>query len=124
LAGYVGRRVAVGIRSEDLSQPGPRNEIPPDRILRSTALLTEALGSEIVVHFEVPAPAVVTEDTKELQADSGAHDAIGTIETSGTKFVASFSPRSTVRKGEPIEVGVDTSRLYFFDLETGAAIRS
>jgi hypothetical protein len=24
---------------------------------------------------------------------------------------------------EPIEIGVDVSRLYFFDLETGVAIR-
>jgi multiple sugar transport system ATP-binding protein len=122
---YVGRSVAVGIRSEDLTQPGHhRDDAPPDRRLHSTALLTEALGSEIVVHFEVPAPPVETDDTRELRADAGAGDAIGALEIQGTKFVASFSPRSTVRPGDAIEVAVDTSRLYLFDLETGAAIRS
>jgi multiple sugar transport system ATP-binding protein len=124
VSNYVGRTVAVGIRSEDLSQPSPRNDVPADRRLRSTALLTEALGSEIVVHFEVPAPPVETEDTRELQADAGSSDAIGTLEIRGTKFVASFSPRSVVRPGDAIEVGVDTARLYLFDLETGSAIRS
>jgi multiple sugar transport system ATP-binding protein len=124
LRNYVGRTVAVGVRSEDLSQAGPLNDVPSGRRLRTKALLTEALGSEIVVHFEVPAPAVQTEDIKELEQDAGVHDAIGSMELAGTKFVASFSPRSAVRPGDDIEVGVDTTRLYFFDLETGLAIRT
>jgi multiple sugar transport system ATP-binding protein len=121
---YVGQAVAVGIRSEDLTEAGPLGDAPPDRRLHSTALLTEALGSQIVVHFELAAPPVETDDTRELRADAGSADAIGALSTEGTKFVASFSPRSTVRHGQPIEVGVDTRRLYLFDLETGAAIRS
>jgi multiple sugar transport system ATP-binding protein len=124
LRDYVGRRVAVGVRSEDLSQPGPRNEVPQDRRLRSVALLTEALGSEIVVHFDVAAPPVRTEHAKELEEDSGMADiTTGVIETSGSKFVASFSPRSRVRPGDAIEVGVDTTRLYVFDLDSGLSIR-
>jgi multiple sugar transport system ATP-binding protein len=120
---YVGNTVAAGIRSEDLSQPGPRNEVAEDRRLHSTAMLTEALGSEIVVHFAVPAPPVRTEDAKELEEDTGMADLSQSVEVAGSKFVASFSPRSRVRPGEAIEVGVDTSRLYFFDLESGLAIR-
>jgi multiple sugar transport system ATP-binding protein len=124
LRAYVGRTVAVGVRSEDLSEPGPRNEVPPDQCLRSRALLTEALGSEIVVHFEVPAPPVQTEDTRELEEDIGLGDIAQSLELAGTKFVASFSPRSKVKLGDTIEVGVDTTRLYFFDLDTGLAIRT
>jgi multiple sugar transport system ATP-binding protein len=122
LRSYAGRTVAVGIRSEDLSEPGPRNDVPTDRRVRSTALLTEALGSEIVVHFEVPASAVQTEDTKELEDDAGMGELSHSLDLAGTKFVASFSPRSTVKPGDAIEVGVDTSRLYYFDLATGASI--
>jgi multiple sugar transport system ATP-binding protein len=121
---YVGKTVAAGIRSEDLFAPGPRHDAPEDQRLRSSALLTEALGSEIVVHFVVPAPPVRTEDAKELEEDSGMADVGQAIEISGSKFVASFSPRSHVRPGDAIEVGVDTTRLYFFDLDTGLAIRS
>ena len=57
-AAYIGRDVALGVRSEDLSEPGPRNDVPEDQRLRSTAKLTEALGSEIVVHFVLDAPPV------------------------------------------------------------------
>jgi multiple sugar transport system ATP-binding protein len=120
---YVGKRVAVGIRSEDLSEPSPRNDVPEDQRLRSKALLTEALGSEIVVHFSINAPPVQTEEARELAEDAHTGDAIAAVEGPGTKFVASFSPRSRVKPGDPIEVGVDTSRMYFFDLDSGLAIR-
>jgi multiple sugar transport system ATP-binding protein len=123
LRDYVGRAVAVGIRPEDMEQPGPRFEVPEDRRLRSTAMLTEALGSEVVVHFEVPAPPVRTDDARELQEDSGLADIKLLQDGARSKFVASFSPRSRVRPGEAIEVGVDTARLHFFDLDTGLAIR-
>ena len=123
LRGYIGKMVAAGIRSEDLFAPGPRHDAPEDQRLRSTAMLTEALGSEIVVHFVVPAPPVRTEDAKELEEDTGMADISQSVEIAGSKFVASFSPRSHVRPGDQIEVGVDTTRLYFFDLDTGLAIR-
>jgi multiple sugar transport system ATP-binding protein len=125
LRGYVGQAVAIGIRSEDMSEPGPRNDVPEDQRLRSSAQLTEALGSEIVVHFLIDAPTVQTEEAKELAADAHVDDKISRPDSApGTKFVASFSPRSRVRLGDPIEVGVDTSRLYFFDLGSGLAIRA
>ena len=44
-------------------------------------------------------------------------------EITGTRFVASFAPRSRVRAGDQIEVVVDTERMHFFGPETGAAIR-
>ena len=53
------------------ASPDPRNDVPEDQRLRSTAKLTEALGSEIVVHFVLDAPPVETEDTKELKARLG-----------------------------------------------------
>ena len=72
----------------------------------------------------MPAPPVQTEHAKELEEDAGMADLTGgAIEIAGSKFVASFSPRSRVRPGEAIEVGVDTTRLYVFDLDTGLSIR-
>ena len=124
IRGYVGKTVAIGIRSEDLSEPTPRNDVPEDQRIRSKAMLTEALGSEIVVHFAIEAASVQTEEAKELAEDAHSEDKIAGVEGPGTKFVASFSPRSRVKPGDPIEVGVDTSRMYFFDLESGLAIRA
>ena len=33
LRAYIGRDVALGVRSEDLSEPGPRNDVPEDQRL-------------------------------------------------------------------------------------------
>jgi multiple sugar transport system ATP-binding protein len=74
-----------------------------------------------VVHFEVDAPKVVTEDTKLLEKDAHTEDV--PTHAQGTKFVAAFAPRSRVRIGDEVEVVVDTERMHFFDPDTGAAIR-
>jgi multiple sugar transport system ATP-binding protein len=121
LAKYVGRDVAVGIRSEDMEDAGLVRDAPEESRLRATVNLTEALGSEIVVHFEVKAPKVVTEDTKELERDAHTEDV--PIAHHGTSFVASFAPRSRVRAGDDVEIVVDRERMHFFDPETGLAIR-
>jgi multiple sugar transport system ATP-binding protein len=81
----------------------------------------EALGAQIVVHFEVDAPKVVTADTKLLEKD--AHTDEVPHHEIGTRFVAAFAPRSRVRVGDTVEVVVDTERMHFFDPETGNAIR-
>ena len=37
-------------------------------------------------------------------------------------MIGRFSPRSAVRVGQEVTMTLDTSRLHFFDLETGRAI--
>jgi multiple sugar transport system ATP-binding protein len=122
LAAYVARDVAVGIRSEDMEDGRLVRDAPPDTRLRATVSLVEALGAQIVVHFEVDAPKVVTEDTKLLDKDAHTEDVPAHM-LEGTKFVAAFAPRSRVRVGDQVEVVVDTERMHFFDPETGNAIR-
>ncbi len=122
LANWVGRDIAVGVRSEDMDDANlVRGGAPEDSTLDATVGLTEALGSEIMVHFDLDVPKVVTEDTKLLEQDSGAADT--GLATDATRFVASFAPRSRVRFGEKIRVAVDTERLHFFDPATGIAVR-
>jgi multiple sugar transport system ATP-binding protein len=120
LVSYAGRDVAVGIRSEDMEDARLVRDGNRTARLRATVNLTEALGSEIVVHFEVDAPPVVTEDTQLLEKHEGKADV---PHHAGTRFVASFAPRSQVRPRDEIEVVLDTERMHFFDPQTGAAIR-
>jgi multiple sugar transport system ATP-binding protein len=124
LAGYVSREVAVGIRSEDMEDARLVRDAPGDTRLKATVSLVEALGAQIVVHFEVDAPKVVTADTKLLDKDAHTDEAPAHEEIAGTKFVASFAPRSRVKIGDQIEVVVDSERMHFFDPETGNAIRA
>jgi multiple sugar transport system ATP-binding protein len=117
---YVNRPVAVGIRPEDLTEAGS-GDVCDRRTLHVTAELTEALGSDLIVHCGVNIEPVETEDTKELARDAGTDDT-----TPGSRFlttvVARFSPRARVREGDHIRVAVDTNRLHLFDLDTGRSI--
>jgi multiple sugar transport system ATP-binding protein len=123
LAAYVSRDVAVGIRAEDMEDARLVRDAPADTRLKAEVSLVEALGAQIVVHFEIDAPKVVTEDTKLLEKDAHTDEAPTHAEVQGTRFVASFAPRSRVKVGDQVEVVVDTERMHFFDPETGAAIR-
>src|SRR4029453_7805675 len=102
LASYVSHDVAVGIRSEDMGAARVVRAASPNARLRATVSLVEALGAQIVVHFEVDAPKVVTADTKALEKDAHTEDVPAHM-VEGTKFVAAFAPRSRVRVGDQVE---------------------
>jgi len=121
LAGYTGRTLVLGVRPEDL-EDAALAEAPMDRRLRGTTDLTEALGSEIMVHFEVNARQAMTEDVRELAEDLGDERAIAQADEDRTTLVGRFGARSRVRVGEAIDVAVDTRSLHFFDPHTGLGI--
>ncbi|HXF73072.1 MAG TPA: sn-glycerol-3-phosphate ABC transporter ATP-binding protein UgpC [Actinomycetota bacterium] len=125
LRAYEGRKVVVGIRPEDMEDASLVADAPADRRLRAVVDLREALGSEILIHFQVRAPMVLTEDTKELAVDVGAEaleHLVARARDAVSTFVAQLNPRTGAREGEPIELVVDTARMHFFDLDTGLGI--
>jgi multiple sugar transport system ATP-binding protein len=123
LADYAGRDVIVGIRPEDLEDAALAPDTPEDRRLHGKVSLREALGSEIMVHFDIDAKAAMTEDVRELAQDT---DAVAvseaTKEKAHTTMTGRFGARSRVREGTDAEVAVDTRSLHFFDPETGLGI--
>jgi multiple sugar transport system ATP-binding protein len=125
LRGYEGKRVIVGIRPEDMEDASQESGAPADRRIRSNVNLREALGADVLVHFSVKAPQVITEDVKELAHDVGA-EALEEIEQEAaageSTFLARLNPRTGAQAGEPIELAVDTHRLHYFDPETGLGI--
>ncbi|MEO7398023.1 MAG: sn-glycerol-3-phosphate ABC transporter ATP-binding protein UgpC [Ilumatobacteraceae bacterium] len=118
LASHVGQKIAVGIRPEDLEDASLRPDHPADRRLRVGVQLTEALGSALIVHFTVDAPLIDTEDVREAQ---DLDDELLSLDNR-TICIASLEPRSSVRRGDDIELTVDTVRLHLFDIGTGDAI--
>jgi multiple sugar transport system ATP-binding protein len=120
LRNYVGRKVVLGVRSEDMEDAALR-QVPGDQRLAGKVNLTEALGSEIVVHFTFDAEVVETADTKLLAKETGAEE-LHTL-SEGVRWVASFAPRSRVHAGDTIEIAVDVERVHLFDAETSEAIR-
>jgi multiple sugar transport system ATP-binding protein len=124
LAGRVGHEVVVGIRPEDLEDAELVPEAPPDRRLRGTVRLREALGSEVMAHVVVDARPAVTDEVRELAEDAGDDRGarVDEQELSEAVIVGRFGPRSRAMEGDAIEVAVDTRTLHFFDPETGLGI--
>jgi multiple sugar transport system ATP-binding protein len=123
LRNFDGRPVILGIRPEDL-EDAELADAPADRTLNGEVQLTEALGSEVMVHFGLDAKPAVTDEVRELQKDAGTTEmgAPAQTEGAGTTMVGRFGARSKARKGESIRVAVDTRALHFFDPETGLGI--
>jgi multiple sugar transport system ATP-binding protein len=123
---FVDRSLVMGIRPEDLVDPASLNGAGAAVArLRAEVDLRESLGSDVYVHFNIDAPPVVTEDTREVAADLG-EEAVGDLERSAassrTSFVARLDARAGAREGDTIELAVDPRGLHFFDPATGLRV--
>jgi multiple sugar transport system ATP-binding protein len=116
LEGYVDRRVAFGIRPEDLEDAALVPDTSRHARLSSQVDSREDMGAEVYLHLPLPAEPVMSAPV----AEEG--DAHPETEEPPPAFVARVDRDTRAREGEPIELVVDTTRLHFFDLETGVAI--
>jgi multiple sugar transport system ATP-binding protein len=124
---YLGRKVIVGIRPEDLGDPALDHRVGATAAgehsrdahasLTADARLVEMLGSEQHVFFSVDATPV-----RGTAAASSAGGQVGLLADSEPNGVARLDPRSQIRAGSKVEFSVDTERLHFFDPDTGRAI--
>lgn len=103
LGDFDGHSVIVGIRPEDLEDAALVADTATTSRLRGAVTLTEALGSEVVVHFGLDAPRV----------DAGDPDAVDDL--GDQTAVGRFSPRTRVRMGDQIDIAVAVENLHFFD---------
>ena len=103
--------VIIGIRPEDYEDVAMVSTDTTGKTLQSTVSLIEALGSELMVHFNIDARTV----------DSGDPDAAEETE-GGSNAVGRFSPRSKVRMKDEVTIAVSTENMHFFDPETHLAI--
>ena len=111
LSGYDGRAVILGIRPEDFEDAAMVEYDTSGKQFTSNVNLIEALGSEIMVHFDIDARRI----------DSGDPDAVEDADPS-SNAVGRFHPRSQARMREPITVAVTTQNMHFFDADTRCAI--
>ena len=114
------KELVVGIRPNSLEAAqvsGP----DPDRTITVQVDVTEMLGAETFVHFTVNRPPVLTPDIEELLMDTG-QDPSTLGET--TNFIARVSPNARVKKGDNIDLIVDSAKLHFFDPKSGLRVGS
>jgi multiple sugar transport system ATP-binding protein len=120
LGQYVGRKVILGIRPSDF-EDGNFADAAWAR-LPVTVGVTEELGTEIHAIFTIDAPPVEHASITHATAGDGDDDAVPALVGGKSLWTARVSARSGVRPGQPVELAVDTSRLQFFDTDSGLTI--
>ncbi len=115
-AGRAGEEIVIGIRPENFEVKGAVPGAADDQVLDVDVLFVEQLGSEAFVHFEQPVPPVITPDIHELLADQG-QDA--SVLGNTTKMTARVNPDLAPKVGDRVPLWVDTSKMHFFDKESG-----
>jgi len=113
---YVGRRLALGIRPEDIEDG------PGDAGLEVAVDIKEDMGSEVFLHFAVNAPPVKADALKEIVGDEALEAAAEQAHHQGSPFIARVARGTGARERERVRLAVDTRHLHFFDLETGDGI--
>jgi len=122
LRAHEGRRVALGIRPEDIEDASLETGAPADRRIEVTVDIKEDMGSEVFLHFAIDAPPVKTEELVEIVGAEALEAADEQTHHHGNAFIARVERSTAAREREQIELAVDTRRLHFFDLETGEGI--
>jgi len=116
LLNYDAQRIVIGIRPEDFEDAAVVANGAPDRRVKASVRVVEALGSELMVHFEL-------DDVEPVK--SGDPDAPGELLGAGVaNAIARFSARSRVQVDEVVEIHVATEHMHFFDASTHQAIWS
>ena len=115
LSGKIGGEIVVGLRPEDMEDAALAPNHPKDQVLAATVVLTESLGSDLMVHFAIDAPLAKV-------ADQDTLDEIAV--TTGVKSIciARCGARSEARAGQTVTIAVQCDRLHFFDAASGLAI--
>jgi multiple sugar transport system ATP-binding protein len=113
------RQVLLGVRPTAFAAGSPAGWAP----LTVKPAVAEDMGDERFVIFDLDAPRVDTEATRAaLDARSG-DDALLLQDEARARFTIRLPADAPVTIGEPLAVSLDPRRLYFFDPQTGAALR-
>jgi multiple sugar transport system ATP-binding protein len=119
----VAGKVIAGIRPEDFEDAERVDNAVRDRgaTFRARFDLVEAMGAEYYAHFAIDAQEIApTEELQELRGDAGGIEE--TTDAGDTVLVARLSPKSRAQTGEQGELWLDSTRLHFFDAQSGEAL--
>jgi multiple sugar transport system ATP-binding protein len=102
--------VIVGIRPEALE---PADAGSSDAVLELPVVLSEMLGSDVLLHLRSPSSSVLTGDMLDT-GDDLVEDA--------TRFIARVPPSLRPAAGELVRLRVDMERVHLFDPLTGDVV--
>jgi multiple sugar transport system ATP-binding protein len=107
--------VVLGFRPEDVEDASLVAGLDDESTLDVVVDLREDMGAEVYVHFSLGVAPVSRSDVLEAaESDTDARP---------RTFVARIGRETCAREGEPLRLAVDTARLYYFDPQSGAALK-
>jgi multiple sugar transport system ATP-binding protein len=114
------RQVIAGIRPEAFEDASlVREGAERGAKFRAKIDLVESMGSEQYAYFTMEGESVESEELRELAEDSGAAE----VPSHGEgQIVARLDATSRARRGEELELWMDTSKLHFFDPQSGESL--
>ena len=119
---FEGKRLILGIRPEDLEDAAVVGGASPDRRLPAVIDVREDLGSEVLVHFGVAAPPVRGADVAAAVGEEALEATAAQAKAKGSLFTARLDRATKAREGEQLDLAVTTTRLHFFEIDTGLGI--
>jgi multiple sugar transport system ATP-binding protein len=116
-----GQNVIAGIRPESFEDASLVSDDVRDRgfAFRTTIDLVESLGAEKYAYFQVEESEIESEELRELAEDAGTAEVPGATEG---QVVARLESASRIERGAEAELWLDSSKLHFFDLESGRSL--
>ncbi|MDX6586962.1 MAG: multiple sugar transport system ATP-binding protein [Solirubrobacterales bacterium] len=114
-------KVIAGVRPESFEDAGLVGDAK-DRGSTFTADidLVESMGSEKFAYFSVKGESLESDELRELAEDSGTSE----VPSAGEGLVvARLDAASGVERGKTAELWVDSTKLHFFDPESGANLK-
>jgi multiple sugar transport system ATP-binding protein len=117
LEALVGKQLILGVRPEDLEDVAFSGAALGHR-LSAQVDIREDMGSEVYIHFGVAGKAVRGADVRAAVGEEAAEVA----DVKGNVWVARVDRDTNAEEEGRVELVVDTSRLHFFDPESGEAI--
>jgi multiple sugar transport system ATP-binding protein len=114
------RRVVLGLRPEAFEDASSHAAAGLPRVTVGVELV-EHLGAETLVMFDTGGRRPRSADAAALLDDMDAAAAAQSGESA--VFTARVSPKTAAVAGGALELAVDVDALYFFDAESGAAVR-
>jgi multiple sugar transport system ATP-binding protein len=119
LAAKAGQEIIVGLRAEDIFHEQREGSHP----LAVSVVLSEALGSSVHLTFGLEGTPVDESRLGSGLAKEEEQELTRLGHSKEIEGVAVFPPRLQFRTGDAITVFADGSRLHFFDVESGRALR-
>ncbi|HEX2820961.1 MAG TPA: ATP-binding cassette domain-containing protein [Streptosporangiaceae bacterium] len=120
LSDYIGKKVILGIRPSDFEDASLSDSQWAK--IQVTSSVIEELGTEIHAIFTIDAPPVEHASPTKAADNEDEDDSVAALAGGKSLWTARVSARSRVRPGQPIELGVDTHHLHFFDPNSGLSI--